>query len=126
MRRYELSNQISAHQLIAIGQRTNRLLWGKRINDFFEARIAAQRIPQRAQAQVAISVAARSFAERFKLPKRQFAFACPGTDDSEAKLYVWLSVCVFDAGCQFYCALAFGQCLFFSSQARIDQPEVSK
>ena len=61
-------------------------------NDFLEARIAAQRIPQRTQAQVAVSVVARSFDEGFKLLKRQFAFACPGADDGEANLYVWLSV----------------------------------
>ena len=58
---------------------------------FSKPRIAAQRIPQRAQAQVAISVEARSFGEGFKLPKRQFTFACPGTDDGKAHLYVWLS-----------------------------------
>ena len=70
---------------------------------------------------------ARSFGERFKLPKRQFAFACPGTDDSKAKVSTYGSViCVFDAGRQFHRAPAFAQCLFFSSQACIDQPEISK
>src|SRR6266853_5547227 len=71
-------------------------------DDFLEARIAAQRIPQRAQAQVAISVGARSFGEGFKLPKRQFTFACPGTDDRKANLCVWLSGFVFDAARQFH------------------------
>ncbi len=59
----------------------------ERGDDFFEARIAAQRIPHRTQAQVAISVGARTFGEGFKLPERQFAFACPGTDDGKTGLY---------------------------------------
>ena len=66
-------------------------------DDFLEARIAAQRIPQRAQAQVTISVVARSFGEGFKLPKRQLTFACPGTGDGKAGPCVWL-VLVFGAG----------------------------
>src|SRR5207248_3559704 len=37
------------------GWKRDRLPWGKRINDFLEARIAAQRIPHRIQAQVAIA-----------------------------------------------------------------------
>src|SRR5438045_9223746 len=68
------------------GCQSNPLPWSKRINDFFEAGIAAQGIPHRIQAQVAISVGARSFGEGFKLPKRQFAFACPRTDDGKAGL----------------------------------------
>ena len=93
-------------------------------DDFFEARVAPQRIPHRTQAQVAISVGARSFGEGFKLPKRQFTFACPGTDDRKVKLYIWLSGVVFDAACQFDRAPAFVQCLFFSSQGCIDQPKL--
>ena len=52
-------------------------------DDFLEARVAAQRIPHRIQAKVAISVRARSFDEVFKLSKRQLAFACPGADDGK-------------------------------------------
>ena len=55
-------------------------------------------VPERVQAQVAISVVTRSLGEGFKLLKHQFAFACPGTDDGKAHLYVWLSIFVFDAG----------------------------
>src|SRR6059058_4895548 len=84
------------------GCQSNPLLWSKRVYDFLEARIAAQRIPQRAQAQVAISVLARSFDEGFKLPKRQLTFACPGTDHLKANLCVWLSGFVFDAARQFH------------------------
>src|SRR6266480_8062720 len=94
-----------------------RVLWCEGGDDFFKPRIAAQGIPQRAQAQVAISVVARSFGEGFKLPKRQFTFACPGTDDGKAHLYVRLSARVFDAGPQFHRTPAFVQRLFFSSQA---------
>src|SRR5207249_10783465 len=95
------------------------LLGRERGDDFLEARISPQGIPQRAQAQVAISVAARSFDEGFKLPKRHPTFACPGTDDGKPHLYVRLSER------QFHRAPAFAQCLFFSSQACIDQPELS-
>src|SRR5947207_12855707 len=37
------------------GYQSNPLLLGKRINDFFEARIATQRVPERHQFQLAIS-----------------------------------------------------------------------
>ena len=47
-----------------------RFLWCERGDDFLEARIAAQRIPQRTQPQVAVIVVARSFGEGFKLPER--------------------------------------------------------
>src|SRR5207248_3793821 len=95
-------------------------------DDFLEAWIAAQRIPHRAQAQVAISVGARSFGEGFKLPKRQFSLACPGTDHRKVNLCAWLSGFVFDARRQFHRAPAIAQCLFFSSQACIDQPQIGK
>src|SRR5436190_14875733 len=81
------------------------LLGRERGDDFLEAWIAPQRIPQRTQAQVAISVVARSFGEGFKFPKCQFTFACPGTDDGKAHL--GLSEFVFGAGLQFHRAAAF-------------------
>ena len=46
------------------------LFWGKRVYDFFEARITAQRIPHRTQAEVAVSIGARNFDKGFKLAKR--------------------------------------------------------
>src|SRR5438046_9874342 len=61
------------------GCQSNPLLWSKRINDFFEAWIAAQRIPHRTQAEVAVSIGARDFDKGFKVAKTQFTLACPGT-----------------------------------------------
>jgi len=49
------------HQMQAVRLPPQTLLWCERGDDFLEARIAAQRIPQRAQAQVAISVFAPEF-----------------------------------------------------------------
>src|SRR5438876_8299732 len=104
-----------------------KILLGREGGDnLFKPRIAAQGIPHRAQAQVAISVRAWSLDEGFKLPNLQFTFACPGTDHRKVNLCEWLSESVFDAARQLHRAPAFAQCLFFSSQGCIDQPELSE
>src|SRR5437763_1286299 len=61
------------------GWKTDRLSWGKGVNDFFETRIAAQRIPHRIQAQVAIAWTAWDSGDHLKVLKRQLTFARPCT-----------------------------------------------
>ncbi len=40
---------------------TNRLFWGKGINDFFEARATAQRVPERIETDLAVGDACGEF-----------------------------------------------------------------
>ena len=49
-------------------------------DDFFEARIATEGIPTWVKSEVAITWAAWSFGEGFKLLERQISFSHPGTN----------------------------------------------
>src|SRR6266480_8092481 len=99
--------------------------------DFFEARIAAQGIPHRIQAQFAITWTRRDSGERLELLKRQFTFARPGTNHGKPRsckslIIRWPPHCFWSDGHQFHRAPAFAQRLLLSSQGCIDQPEISK
>src|SRR6478672_11066056 len=71
-------------------------LWREGGNDFFKPRIAAQRIPHRVQAQVAIAWTAWDSGDGFKLLKRQLTFARPRTDHGKVPFHISISCCVFN------------------------------
>src|SRR5207253_1517041 len=103
--------------------------WRERGNDFFEARVAAQRIPHRTQAQVAITWTRRYSGELLKLLKCQVTFARPGTNHGKPRscrslVIRWAPHRFLGGGHQFYRAPAFAQRLLLSSLGCIDQPEV--
>src|SRR6266536_2106628 len=57
-------------------------LRGQRSDDFFEARIATERIPRRVKAEFAVRRAGRNFGESLQLLNRQIEFASLRTDHS--------------------------------------------
>src|SRR5207248_10049022 len=100
-------------------------------DDFFEARIAAQRVPHRIQAQIAISWTTRNFGDGFKLLERQISFSHPGTNHGKGPCCTYLSWtppehCFLCGGRQFHCAPAFAQRLLLSCQECIDLRETKK
>src|SRR5205809_3708323 len=106
-------------------------LWREGGDDFFEARIAAQRIPHRIQTQFAITWTARNFADSFKLLERQISLAHPGTKQGKGPCCAYLiwtrpEHCFLCGGHQFQGAPAFAQRLLLSSQNCIDLPKTKK
>src|SRR5205814_10241455 len=67
-------------------RRRNRLPWGKRINDLFEARIAPQRIPKREQLQGAVvgnHISSLRMSSSRQLLQGELLLTGPGGDDGE-------------------------------------------
>src|SRR5438552_9609269 len=73
----------------------NRLPWGKRINDLFEAGIAAERIPKRQQLEISIAKRSWNVSGRGKLFKREILLANPGRADGKPLNHQRTIKCIF-------------------------------
>src|SRR5262249_42193473 len=102
------------------------LLWREGCDDFFEARIAAERIERRIQTQYAVGWTAWDFRNYFELLDGQIAFASPRVDQCEVEGNLRTVRRVFFDGHEFDCLAAFAKSIFFSPQSGIDQPQVAE
>src|SRR5262249_38210735 len=89
-------------------------------DDFFEARVAAQRVPPWHQFQVAITDAARKPGGAGKLLAGKIVLADPGSDSSEADDHSRAAACIFFHGKKLNTAPAFAQSCLLSPKTGVD------
>src|SRR5437660_3975030 len=92
-------------------------------DDFFEAWIAAQRIPIGTETNIAVSYTCGDFGESFQLLDGQVALGSPRTDDGIKIKDVRAIQGILRYRRKLECPAAVPQCLFFSPKASIDQTQ---
>src|SRR6266568_8364484 len=122
LRRFSSAKKLRGFILLLLG----RFLWRERGDDFFEARIAAERIPEGEHLKHAV---ARGYGCPVcrrcgrQLLQGQILFAGPGRDHSEVGPYALPIDRVFFDGQQLHCAATFLQGSFLVAKGCIDQTE---
>src|ERR1700693_121338 len=95
----------------------------KRRHNFFEARVAAKRIPLRVELEFAVSDASWNFRRDGELFERQVLLASPGIDRGEIDDVGRAVHCVLGDWQQFTRAAPFADRIFLASKAGIDESE---
>src|SRR6266516_5089826 len=112
--------------LAACAPQTRTLLRRERSDDFFEARIAAQRVPIWIEAKVTVMCTRRDFGESLELLNGQVALAGPRTDHSIRIKYVRAVECILRQGEKVHRPATLAQRLFFSPECSVDQAQDAK
>src|SRR5262249_55928821 len=92
-------------------------------NDFFEAWIAAERVPLRVQTQLAVGWTARDFRDYRELLDRQIAFARPGINPCQVGYKRRTIQSVFYDGQQLDRPPPFAQCVFFPPKCGVNDAQ---
>src|SRR5205809_3057065 len=103
-----------------------RLLGREGGDDFFEAGIAAQRVPIGIETELAIGYAEGHFRKGFELLNSQVALASPGTDHGKEIKHLWASVGIFCNRNKLERPPTLAQRLFFSPEPSINQSQEAK
>src|SRR5947209_14650875 len=96
---------------------------GELCEDRFEARLAAERIPERVQAQLAIAERTRKAGDGFQLLERRIGFARPRINDGEILHRQRAIDRIFRNWKQFNGATAFLDGFFFAAQSCVNDPK---
>src|SRR6266550_7043283 len=99
----------------------NGLSWSKGINDFFEARVAAQWVPIGLQLQLTITHGARGLDSDSELLAREIFVAGPRGDHSQIFDHERTINCIFFYGQKLNRAATFAHCFLFASKSGVDQ-----
>src|SRR4030095_13330100 len=92
-------------------------------DDFLEARLAAQRIPEGKQFQLTVADTARRTEDERKLFTGEIFVTNPRCDHREILDHVLANKCIFFHGKKLDRAPAFSQCLLFPAETGIDQTQ---
>src|SRR5437762_75334 len=97
-----------------------KLLGHKRRDDFFEARIASQRVPCRIEAELAVAGTGWNFRDDFQLINRQGGLTGPRINQREGTDKVRTDQGILCYRAKFNCTTRLTNRLFFSSQTGIE------
>src|SRR6266700_4093652 len=95
-------------------------------DDFFEARIAAQRLPTRIEAEIAVRCASRDFRESFQLLNSQVVFASLRADHRIEIKDVRTIEGVFCHRQKLNGLATLAQCFVFSAESSVNQSQQAK